>query len=122
MAKREVFKTTGLLSQAVRYGDLVYSAGITGRDPETGEMPPDIVAQSHNTLKNIQAALQAAGTSLEHALYVTVYFADINDRPAFNSVYRQYFPKDPPGRAGIEVGRLGEGAKVEVQVVAGMPG
>ncbi len=120
MAKRQCINPSGLLSSAVKYGNLVFTAGMVGRDPETGQVPPDITAQSRNTLENIKAALEAAGTSMENVLTATIYFSDINDRPAFNEVYRTYFPKDPPGRAGIEIGRLGEGVKVEVQVVAGV--
>jgi len=125
MPKREVFRPAGaesnpVLSPAVRYGDLVYTAGMVGRDPETGEMPSDIKEQSRLVMENLKAALEAAGTSLEYVLKAQCFVADINDRPAFNEVYVTYFPNDPPVRTCVQA-PMGPGVLIEVDVVAGVP-
>jgi 2-iminobutanoate/2-iminopropanoate deaminase len=93
-----------------------------GRDPATGEMAGrDIRSQARQTMRNLQAALEAAGTSLDQALKVTAFVADLDERPAFNEVYREFFQMEPPARTCIQGGRLGDGVLVEVEVVAGIP-
>jgi 2-iminobutanoate/2-iminopropanoate deaminase len=124
--RREIVQPTGtnpnsILSPAVRFGDFVFTSGMVGRDPITGELAGDDVrSQGRQTLRNLQTALDAAGTSLAQALKVTAFLADIADRPAFNEVYQEFFASDPPARTCIQGGRLGEGILVEVEVIAGV--
>ncbi len=119
----EGFTANPILVPAVKFGNLVYTAGMVGHDPATGEMVgDDIRSQGRQTMVNLQAALESAGTSLDHALKVTAFVADLADRPAFNEVYVEFFPGDPPARTCIQGGFLGEGVLVEVEVVAGVPG
>ena len=123
MAKREVITVPGRapaphLSPAVRVGDLVWTAGHTGRDPNTGEMPDGIEAQTRNTLENIKAALEAAGSSWNSVVKVNVYLSDIALRNTFNEIYFEYVPTDKPGRTAIgNVGFEGN-TVVEVECVA----
>jgi 2-iminobutanoate/2-iminopropanoate deaminase len=124
--KREIIRPDGaaanpILSPAVKFGNLVFTAGMVGRDPTTGEIAGDIQRQAAQTMRNLQAALTAAGTSLDQALKVTAFVADLDDRPAFNEVYRTFFTGDPPARTCIQGGRLGDGILVEVEVIAGSP-
>jgi 2-iminobutanoate/2-iminopropanoate deaminase len=109
-----------ILSPAVKYGNLVFTSGMVGRDPKTGEIGDDIQSQARVTLDNIKAALEAAGSSLDQVLKVTGFLANLDDRPAFNEVYKTYFTTDPPVRTCIQGGRLGDGILVEVDVVAGV--
>lgn len=124
---REIIRPAGtpvnpVLVPAVRYGNLVFTSGMIGRDNATGQLVgDDIRSQGRQTMRNLQEALAAAGTSLDHALKVTAFVADLDDRPAFNEVYREFFSGDPPARTCIQGGRLGAGVLVEVEVVAGMP-
>ncbi|MCA9878329.1 MAG: RidA family protein [Thermomicrobiales bacterium] len=109
------------LSPAVRFGNLLFTSGIVGRDPATGELGVGIEAQSRLTLRNIDAALTAAGTSREHVLKVTGFLASLDDKDAFNAVYREFFPSEPPARTCIQGGRLGDGILVEVEAIVGIP-
>lgn len=125
--KREIIRIEGapenpVLSPAARFGNLVFTSGMVGTDPATRELAgDDIRSQGRQTMHNLQAVLHAAGTSLDQALKVTAFVADLNDRPGFNEVYAGFFAGDPPPRTCIQGGRLGPNILVEVEVIAGIP-
>jgi 2-iminobutanoate/2-iminopropanoate deaminase len=128
MAERVIISTdqgprTGLpYSQAVRHGDLVYVAGQVAMDPATGQfVEGDIRVQTRRVLDNIQAILEAAGTSLAHALEAICILQDGRDFAAFNEVYRAYFPAAPPARTTFQGVLLRPGLLVEIRVVAAVP-
>jgi 2-iminobutanoate/2-iminopropanoate deaminase len=129
MPTRQIISTdkgprTGLpYSQAVRHGDRVYVAGQVAMDPETGRfVEGDIRVQTRRVLDNIQIILQAAGTSLGHALEaICILQHGLRDFAAFNEVYQGYFPVDPPARTTFQGVLLREGLLVEIRVVAAMP-
>lgn len=110
----------GWYSQAFRVGDLVYTAGITGTDPETGKLvgPDDIVAQTHQIMKNMKAILEEAGSDMDHVFKTLVFVADIDQFALFNETYRQYFPKDPPARSTMQVGKFNGGMAIEIEAIA----
>ncbi|MBC7260102.1 MAG: RidA family protein [Chloroflexi bacterium] len=113
----------GPYSQAVRVGNLVFTAGQVGLVPGTKEFAgPDIASQTRQVLRNIQGILEAAGSGLEHVVKTTVFLQDISEWPAMNAVYAEFFPKNPPARSAVQVGALPLGAKVEIEVVAEVPG
>ncbi len=112
-------KAIGPYSQAIRIGDLVFCAGQTPLDPATGNMiEGDIEPQTRRVLQNLSAVLQAAGTSLGHAVKTTVFLKDMNDFQRMNAVYAEFFPQDPPARSTVQVARLPRDAAVEIEVVA----
>lgn len=125
--QREIIRPSGskhnpILSPGARFGNLVFTQGMVGTNPATGQLAgDDIASQGRQTMRNLQAVLEAAGTSLEHALKVTAFVADLDDRPGFNDVYKEFFQGDPPPRTCIQGGRLGPGILVEVEVIAGVP-
>ena len=125
--KRETIQVPGkkpspILNPAVRVGDLVWTAGHTGSDFETGKTPDDFEAQVRNTLNNVGKALEAAGSSWKSAVKVNIYLTDIGLRPKFNEIYLQYVGEDRPGRTCIgNVGFEGN-TLVEVEVVAVVEG
>lgn len=110
----------GWYSQGFKVGDFVFTAGITGTDPETGELigPNDIVAQTHQIMKNMKAILEAAGTDMKHVFKTLVFVSDINQFNVFNETYKQYFPDNPPARSTMEVGKFNNGMMIEIEAIA----
>jgi 2-iminobutanoate/2-iminopropanoate deaminase len=109
----------GPYSQAIRAGDLVFTAGQLGLDPATGELvSPDVGAQAHRALQNVAAILEAAGSGLDRLVKVTVFLADIGDWPAVNEVYASLVPEPYPARSALAVKDLPKGGLVEIEAVA----
>lgn len=109
----------GPYSQAIRAGDLVFTAGQLGLDPATGELvSQDVAAQAQRALENVAAILGAAGSGLDRLVKVTVFLADIGDWPAVNEVYARLVPEPYPARSALAVKDLPKGARVEIEAVA----
>jgi len=109
----------GPYSQAIRVGKLVYTAGQIALDPETGIMVEgDIAAQTRQVLQNLQAVLEAAGTSLGNVVKTTVFLQDMAEFAAMNVVYGEFFAGKPPARSTVQVAALPLGARVEIEAVA----
>src|SRR5262245_38953642 len=106
-------KAIGPYSQAVVYKGLIYLSGQIPLDPQTMQViEGDIAAQTHRVLRNLQAVLAAAGSTLEHVLKTTVYLKDMDEFAAMNKVYGEYFTANPPARATVEVARLPRDVRV----------
>jgi 2-iminobutanoate/2-iminopropanoate deaminase len=123
--KREVISTdaapaaAGPYSQAIRAGELVFTAGQLGIDPRSGELVSDDVQdQAARALANLRAILEAAGSGLDRLVKVTVYLADIADWPTVNEVYVREVPEPFPARSAFAVRDLPKGARVEIEAVA----
>ena len=113
-------KPIGPYSQAVKYGDMVFTSGQIPVDPATGRMVEgDIQTQTEQVFRNLDAVLSAAGTSLQNAVKVTVFLADMADFPKVNEVYARKFEEPFPARSCVEVSALPAGARVEIELVAG---
>ena len=122
---REVISTDGApaaagpYSQAIRAGDLVFTAGQLGIDPATGELAADDVAgQAERALASLEAILISAGSGLDRLVKVTVFLADIADWPAVNEVYARKIPQPFPARSAFAVKDLPKGGRVEIEAVA----
>ena len=111
-------KAIGPYSQAIVAGGLVFTSGQIPLDPETGVLTGEnITEQTHRVCKNLEAVLNAAGSSLKKAVKTVCFLSDIGDFAAFNEVYAQYFT-EKPARSCVAVKELPRGALVEVEVVA----
>ena len=108
----------GPYSQGIEVGNLVITSGQLPINPATGEMPSDIEAQAHQSLQNVKAILEAAGTGLDKVVKPTVFLADMNDFAAMNGVYAQYFNEPYPARSAVAVKTLPKNALVEIEVMA----
>ncbi|HEU6436481.1 MAG TPA: RidA family protein [Nitratidesulfovibrio sp.] len=108
----------GPYSQAMATGGFVFASGQLPIDPATKTMPDDVKEQAAQSLRNVKAILEAAGTGLDKVLKATVYLADIKDFPAVNEVYATFFSAPFPARSCFAVAALPLGAKVEVEVIA----
>jgi 2-iminobutanoate/2-iminopropanoate deaminase len=107
-----------ILSPGIRVGDLLWTAGHVGRNPETGVTPDGIKEQTRQTLLNLKRVLEAGGSSLENVIKVNIFLVDVNDRPALNEVYTEFFPNDPPGRTCFGGAQFGGNVLVEIECVA----
>jgi reactive intermediate/imine deaminase len=101
----------------MRVGNLVYTSGFGAHDPHTGEVVgSDVAAQTEQTLRNVDAALRAAGSSLAAAVKMTVHLADLGDFAAFDAAYRSAMTEPYPVRT--TVGSTLAGILVEIDAVA----
>ncbi len=110
----------GHYSQGVVHGGLVYVAGQLPLDPASGAVvaPGDIAGQAERTLRNVEAILRAAGSSLENVCSMTIYITDRSLWPQVNAVYARVLGDHRPARAVIPVLELREGCLIEIQAVA----
>lgn len=111
----------GAYSPGVRAGNLFFVSGQVPRDPRTGALVGDDVAeQSRQVLRNLEAVLRAGGAALSDVVAVTVYLADEGDWGTFNDVYRATFR--PPYPTRTVVGARLRGILVELSAVAVVAG
>ena len=108
----------GPYSQAVQIGEVVYTSGQLPVNPATGLIPEDVKEQTRQSLENVKAILEAAGTSMDKVVKTTVFIKDMNDFAQVNEVYGQFFAEPFPARSCVEVARLPKDAKVEIEVIA----
>ena len=109
----------GPYSQAVKAGGFVFLSGQIALDPASGQVVEgDVRAQTERVLKNLQAVLAAAGSSLAAVVKATVFLADMNDFAAMNEVYGRFFSSDPPARATVQAARLPKDVQVEIDLIA----
>jgi len=112
-------KAIGPYSQAVRANGFIYISGQGAIDPATGALVAGGIAeQTARALDNLKAIVEAGGSSLDHAVKVTVFLKDMNDFAAMNEVYTRYFPKNKPARTTVEVARLPLDLRVEIDLIA----
>lgn len=109
----------GPYSQAVTAGNLLFTSGQLPVNPETGQLvEDDIGKQTKQVMDNIVSVLNAGGTSLAKSVKVTCFLADMNDFPAFNEIYGNYFSDHKPARSCVAVRTLPKNVKVEIDVIA----
>jgi 2-iminobutanoate/2-iminopropanoate deaminase len=106
-------------SQGIVSGDLVFVSGQLGIDHATGQVVEGgIGPQTERIMLNIQAILEAAGSSLDRLVKTTIFLADLGDFGALNDVYARYVGDTPPARATFQVAALPSGALVEIEAIA----
>ncbi len=125
MSERSVIHTEqapgaiGPYSQAIKAGGLVFCSGQIALEPETMEVVDgDIATETHRVMKNLQAVVEAAGSSMARVVKTTILLTDLGDFGAVNEVYGAYFPEAPPARACYQVAALPKGVRVEIEAIA----
>jgi 2-iminobutanoate/2-iminopropanoate deaminase len=109
----------GPYSQAVRTGNLIFTAGQIALDPTTQQVVAGgITEQTQQVLGNLKAILEEAGSNLEKVVKSTVFLKNFTDFSAMNEVYSTFFSENPPARSTVEVSRLPKDVLVEIELVA----
>ena len=109
----------GPYAQANRIGDLIFTSGQIPIDPAAGCMPEGIEAQTKQSLNNVKAILEAAGSSMDKVIKTTVFLQNMGDFAAMNEVYATFFTEGAyPSRSAVEVACLPKNALVEIEVIA----
>ena len=108
----------GPYSQAIEANGMVFLSGQLPINPQTGEMPEGIEAQTRQSLTNACAILAEAGLTMSDVVKTTVLLADIADFAAMNAVYSEFFSEPFPARSAFAVRDVPKGALVEIEVLA----
>ncbi len=108
----------GPYSQAIETDGALYVSGQLPIDPRDGSMPDGVEAQTHRSLRNLQAILHEAGYTTDDIVKTTVLLADIADFGRMNAVYAEYFHKTLPARVCYQVAALPKAALVEIDCIA----
>ena len=128
MAERQEYRVEGLsppishYCDAVRFGDLLFIAGIPPTDAKGRVVGgADVAAQARQVFVNMKMVLDAAGATFADVLKVTVYLLDVNDRKKINPVRQEFFGAARPASTLIGVRELAiPGMKVEIEAVVGL--
>jgi len=123
-AERTVIKpekapaAVGPYSQGIAFGDLIFTSGQLPLNPATNTMPEGIEAQAKQSLDNVKAVVEAAGSNLDKVVKVTIFLKDLNDFGKVNEIYGTYFTKDAPARSCVQVARIPRDALIEIEAIA----
>lgn len=124
-AQRQPIVPTGMAASAtltpgIRHGDMIYTSGQLGISRDAPDST--IQGQTKKALENVKAVVEAAGSMMANVLKCTVFLVDVKDFAGMNSVYSQFFPKEPPARSTVVVAALvSAAAKIEVECIAAVP-
>lgn len=122
ISTNEAPQAIGPYSQAVKANGFLFVSGQIPIDPVTGEIVyGGVVSQTHQVCANLKAILGAEDLTLDQVVKTTVFLSDMNDFHAMNEVYAQYFGKQPPARACVQVAKLPRDVSVEIEVIAAYP-
>lgn len=108
----------GPYSQVVIVGDFVYTSGQIPLNLATGELVTDIKLATKQSMENIKAILEEAGTSLNNVVKTSIFLKDLNDFEAVNEVYGTYFIENKPARSCVQVAKLPKDAVIEIEAIA----
>lgn len=97
----DAVKPAGHYSHAVISNGLVFVSGQGPADPETGDISSSFAQQVRQTMRNLDIILRGVGTELKNTVKINVYLSDLANFAEFNSVYREFFPGEPPARTTV---------------------
>jgi 2-iminobutanoate/2-iminopropanoate deaminase len=109
----------GPYSQAILVNDWLFISGQIPLNPKTMVVESDdVIDQTHQVLKNLNAVLTEAGFSFNDVVKTTIFIQNMNDFNQINAVYGEYFNEHKPARATVEVSRLPKDVKIEIELIA----
>lgn len=108
----------GPYSQAIRAGEMIFTAGQVALDTSGRLIGHDAASQARQALTNLLAVLHAAGASAATVVKTTIFLKDMNDFAAVNTAYQEFFGDAAPARSTVEVSRLPKDALVEIEAIA----
>ena len=112
-------KAIGPYSQAIRANGFIFLSGQTPIDPATQQLISGSIAeQTERVLRNLEAVLKQAGSSMSKVVRCGVFLKDMNDFSAMNEVYGKFFPSNPPARTTIQAAKLPKDCQVEIDAIA----
>jgi 2-iminobutanoate/2-iminopropanoate deaminase len=112
-------KAIGPYSQGIKANGFVFCSGQIPYDREHDKMViGSITDQTRQALKNIEAVLEAAGSSMHKVVKVTVFLKDMDDFSEMNAEYTRWFAEKPPARAAVQVARLPKDVDIEIEAIA----
>lgn len=121
--KKEIISTAqapaaiGPYSQAVKFGNLVFTSGVIPVNPATGELPGTVEEQARQAFTSLKALVEAAGSSMDRVLKTTVFIKDMNDFGKINEIYSSFFPQPCPSRSCVQVARIPKDCMLEIEAV-----
>lgn len=112
----------GPYSQAIQFGNMLYTSGQIAINPTTGDLEiEDIKAETRLVMENLRAVLQAAGMNFEHVIKASIFVSDMHNFAAINKVYATYFNEaTAPARETLEVANLPKFVNVEISMIASL--
>jgi len=112
----------GVLSPAVRVGNVIFLSGVMGTKQGGVLADGGIEGQTRQALENVKSSLALAGASMTDVAKCTVFLTDAANFQAMNQVYREFFPTDPPARSTVAVAALVvPNALIEIECTAAAP-
>jgi 2-iminobutanoate/2-iminopropanoate deaminase len=112
-------KAIGPYSQGTKGNGFVFCSGQIPANPKTGELVKgSITEQARQSLSNVKGVIEAAGSSMDRVMKVTVFLKDMNDFSEMNEEYTKWFSDPPPARAAVEVARLPKDVDIEIEAIA----
>ena len=122
---KEIIQTTnapaaiGPYSQAVKYGNMLYTSGQIAIDPVTSELKTENIGEeTEQVMKNLEAVLIAAGMKFSNVIKVSIFLSSMDNFGAVNEVYASFFESDFPARETVEVAQLPKSVNVEISMIA----
>jgi 2-iminobutanoate/2-iminopropanoate deaminase len=111
----------GPYSQAIQYGNLLFTSGQIPLGLDGLVVAGEIEEQTHQVFRNLEAVLKEAGATLQDVIKATVFIKDMNQFAALNAIYASYFGDHKPARSTVEVTRLPKDVFVEIELIVALP-
>jgi 2-iminobutanoate/2-iminopropanoate deaminase len=111
----------GPYSQAIVANGFVFCSGTAGVDPQTGEAPEGIAAQTEQALRNLAAVLEEAGASMDDVVKTTIFYTDVSTFATVNEIYARHMPDPPPARSAPANVTLPRGLLISIEAIAVLP-